>query len=191
MDDPFGLTKSKLRRELLRLYFTNPDKEYHLREIERIISLPVGNIRRELLKLESKGLFTSKREGNLVYYSLDKSHPLFGPFKTIISKTIGTEGELRSVLRRVKGIRVAFIYGSFAKGKEKISSDIDLFLIGNINEENLIKTIRKVEKALGREINYALYTRSDFEKKKKEEDYFIKELLREPKIFLIGGKNEL
>jgi predicted transcriptional regulator with HTH domain len=52
MSEPLGLTKSKLRRELLRLYFTNPDKEYYLRELERMINFPVGNIRREFLKLE-------------------------------------------------------------------------------------------------------------------------------------------
>lgn len=191
MSEPFGLTKSKLRKDLLRLYFTNPDKEYYLRELERMINFPVGNIRRELLKLESRGLFTFRRQGNLSYYSLNKKHPLFKVFKSVISKTIGVEGELRNTLSRVKGIKLAFIYGSFAKGAERIASDIDLFIIGHINEENLIKAISQAETALKREINYSLYSRKDFEKKKKEKDYFIKELIREPKIFLVGDENEL
>ncbi len=191
MSEPFGLTKSKLRRDLLRLYFTNPDKEYYLRELERMTGFSVGNIRRELLKLESKGLFTFRRQGNLVYCSLNKKHPLFKPFKSIISKTIGVEGELRVALRRIKGIELAFVYGSFAKGTERISSDIDLFIMGNVNEENLITVISKAETTLKREINYSLYSRKDFEKKKKEKDYFIKELIREPKIFLIGDDDEL
>lgn len=191
MGEPFGLTKSKLRRDLLRLYFTNPDKEYYLRELERIINFSVGNIRRELLKLESQGLFTFRRQGNLVYCSLNKKHPLFKPFKSIIFKTIGVEGELRGALKRINGIKLAFIYGSFAKGTERISSDIDIFIMGNVNEEELIKAISKAETTLKREINYSLYSRKDFEKKKKEKDYFIKELIREPKIFLIGDENGL
>ena len=191
MSEPFGLIKSKLRRDLLRLYFTNPDKEYYLRELERMINFSVGNIRRELMKLESKGLFTFRRQGNLVYYSLNKSHPLFKALKSLIFKTIGVEGELRSALRRIKGIELAFIYGSFAKGDERTASDIDLFIMGNMNEEKLIRAISKAEIALRREINYSLYSREDFEKKKKEKDYFIKELIREPKVFLIGDDNGL
>jgi len=191
MSEPFGLIKSKLRSDLLRLYFTNPDKEYYLRELERIINFPVGNIRRELLKLEAKGLFTFRRQGNLVYYSLNKKYPLFKAFKTIIYKTIGLEGELKSALSGIKGIKIAFIYGSFAKGTERISSDIDLFIMGNINEEKLIREISKAEATLKREINYSLYSPKDLEKKKKEKDYFIKELIREPKIFLIGEENGL
>ena len=191
MSEPLGLTKSKLRRDLLRLYFTNPDKEYYLRELERTIDFPVGNIRRELLKLESKGLFTFRRQGNLVYYSLNQKHPLFKAFKSIIFRTIGVEGELRNALRRIKGIKLAFIYGSFAKGSERISSDIDLFIMGNVNEEKLITVISKAETTLKREINYSLYSRKDFERKKKEKDYFIKELIKEPKIFLIGDDSGL
>jgi predicted nucleotidyltransferase len=191
MSEPLGLIKSKLRRDLLRLYFTNPDKEYYLRELERMINFSVGNIRRELMKLESKGLFTFRRQGNLVYYSLNKSHPLFKALKSLIFKTIGVEGELRSALRRIKGIELAFIYGSFAKGDERTASDIDLFIMGNMNEEKLIRAISKAEIALRREINYSLYSREDFEKKKKEKDYFIKELIREPKVFLIGDDNGL
>ena len=191
MSEPFGLTKSKLRRDLLRLYFTNPDKEYYLRELERMIDFSVGNIRRELLRLESKGLFTFRRQGNMVYYSLNKKHPLFKPFKALVYRTIGVEGELRSVLRRVRGIKLAFVYGSFARGSERISSDIDLFIIGSVDEGKLIEAIGKTETTLKREINYSLYTREDFEKKKEEKDYFVKELIREPKVFLIGDESDL
>jgi len=42
--DLFRITKSKLREELLTLYFTNPDKKYYLRELERILNFSVGNI---------------------------------------------------------------------------------------------------------------------------------------------------
>jgi predicted nucleotidyltransferase len=191
MSEPSGLTKSRLRKDLLRLYFTNPDKEYYLRELERMIDFSAGNIRRELLRLESKGLFRFRRQGNLVYYSLNKKHPLYRPFRAIVFKTVGVQGELRSVLRRVKGVKLAFIYGSFARGNERISSDVDLFVIGNVDEGKLIKAIGKTETTLKREINYSLYTQKDFEKKKKEKDYFIKELIREPKVFLIGDESDL
>jgi hypothetical protein len=44
MSEPLGLTKSKLRKDLLGLYFTNPDREYYLRELERMINFFLGSI---------------------------------------------------------------------------------------------------------------------------------------------------
>jgi hypothetical protein len=72
----FRITKSKLREELLTLYFTNPDKKYYLRVLERMLHFSVGNIRRELIKLERTGLFRIENKGNMVYYYLNQSYPL-------------------------------------------------------------------------------------------------------------------
>ena len=189
--DIFRITKSKLREELLALYFTNPNKKYYLRELERLLNFSVGNIRRELIKLESTGLFLSENKGNLVYYYLNQSYPLFEELKSIIFKTSGAPKMLQNFLEKFNGISHAFIYGSFAKGEEKEDSDIDLLIIGEVNEDKLIEMISKLERKLQREINYAIYEKEDFSKKKKEDNSFILDILKEKKIFLIGDENEL
>jgi predicted nucleotidyltransferase len=189
--DVFRITKSKLREELLVLYFTNPNKKYYLRELERILNFSVGNIRRELIKLESTGLFLSENKGNLVYYYLNKSYPLFKELKSIIFKTSGTPKILHTILEKFKGISQAFIYGSFAKGEEREGSDIDLLIIGEVNEGKLVEVISKLERKLQREINYAIYGKEDFKKKKKEGNPFILDIFKRKKIFLIGDENGL
>lgn len=189
--DIFRITKSKLREELLTLYFTTPNKKYYLRELERILNFSVGNIRRELIKLESTGLFLSENKGNLVYYYLNKSYPLFKELKSIIFKTSGAPKMLQNILNKFDGIDRAFIYGSFAKGKERESSDIDLLIIGEVNEDKLIEVISNVERKLQREINYSIYGKEDFKKKEKEGRPFILDILKEKKIFLIGDENGL
>jgi predicted nucleotidyltransferase len=185
------LFKSKTRKELFRLYFTNPDQEYYLRELERILQTPVSMVRKELTRLEDEGLFLSRKKGNLTYYLLDQSYPLFNELKSIVFKTIGIQGSLREILGRTRGIEVAFIYGSFAKHEEVGRSDIDLFIIGKVDENKLLREINKLEKVLKREINYSLFQRDEFNRKKKEKDPFITDLLRNPKIFLIGDPNDL
>ncbi len=75
--DIINIFKSKTRKELFRLYFTNPDSNYYLRELERLLNIPVSMIRRELLRLEKEGVFISTKKGNLLYYYLNKSYPLF------------------------------------------------------------------------------------------------------------------
>ena len=191
MLDSLYISKSKIRRDLLILFFTNPSQKYYLRELERLLSYSAGSIRRELLKFQKDNLFSTQRQGNLLYYLLNTKHPLFKELKSIISKTIGIEGLLKKLLLAIGKINAAFIYGSFASGKEKFSSDIDLFIIGEIKENILIDKINKLEKKLQREINYSLYLRKDFFKKKIENDPFIKDVLINKKIFIIGTEKDL
>lgn len=86
--DIFNLKRSKTREKILKLYFTNPSKKYYLRELERVLSLPVGNVRRELMALEKSGLFSRGKMGNQVYYYLNTSSPLFNDFNHIISDAL-------------------------------------------------------------------------------------------------------
>jgi len=183
--------KSKTRKEIFRLYFTNPESEYYLRELERILEIPVSMIRNELIRLEGDGIFQARKKGNQTYYFLNKTYPLFNEFKSIVFKTVGIQGMLKEILRKIKGIEVAFIYGSFAKQEENAKSDIDILIIGKIDDSMLIGEVRKLETILQREINYSLITRDEFKKKAKEKGSFIAELVKNPKIFLVGEKDDL
>ncbi|MBW2038995.1 MAG: nucleotidyltransferase domain-containing protein [Deltaproteobacteria bacterium] len=152
---------------------------------------PVGNIRRELLRWSKAGLFLRDKVGNLTYYSLDKSFPLYEELRKIVSKTIGIEHTLREGLKKIKNIETALIYGSVASGEDTGNSDIDVLLIGNPDMDELVNDIQEMEEELGREINYVLYTPEEFKRKKETENSFIMDVLRNPKVFIIGTTNDL
>ena len=101
-----------------------------MRELASLINEKHGNLSRELRKLEGEGLFISSTKGRAKFYSLNRKYPLFKELRKIISKTEGVEGSLREVMAEEKEIFLALIYGSFAKGREKTGSDIDLLLAG-------------------------------------------------------------
>ena len=185
------LFKSRTRKELFRLYFTNPESEYYLRELERLLDIPVSMIRHELVRLQEERIFNSRRKGNLSLFYLNKSYPLFAELKSIVFKTIGVKGLLTQSLASIKGIEAAFVYGSFAKNEERAASDIDICLIGDIDEDRILKEVGSLEKTLMREINYVLYSREEFQRKKKEKDSFIMDLLENKKIFLVGGEDDV
>lgn len=189
--DMSNLFKSKVRKALFKLYFTNPDSEFYLRELERMLSIPVSMIRKELMRLEKESIFSFYKKGNLAYYHVNKNYPLFSELKSIVFKTIGVQGLLEEALRKIKGIEIAFIYGSYAKGNEKASSDIDLCIIGTINEDILVRRINELEKSIKREINYTLCIKKEFTEKKRKKDSFILDLISNSKIMLIGEKNDL
>lgn len=185
------ITRSELRRKLMAYFYTNPESNLYLRELASVLQEDAGNLSRELSRLEEEGVFIAEMRGNQKYFSLNPNYPLYKELKSIIFKTIGIEGSLRTAFKKIKGIRIAFIYGSFASGKQNGLSDIDLAIIGKIDEDELLKEINKLEKFLDREINYTLYSETDWERMKKMEDTFTANILDEPKIMLIGGENEL
>ncbi|MFH1665501.1 MAG: nucleotidyltransferase domain-containing protein [Candidatus Omnitrophota bacterium] len=99
---------------------------------------------------------------------------------------------VREAVININGIRIAFVYGSFAKGDERKDSDIDLFLIGDdIDDDNLISTISGLEKELFREVNYTAYTENEYKKEKQKKDSFVAEVIKGKKLFIKGTANEL
>jgi predicted nucleotidyltransferase len=143
------------------------------------------------MSLRKANIFVSEKKANLLYYYLNKKYPLYNELKRIVFKTIGIQGSLEKILSSLKNIEVAFIYGSYGKNQDTALSDIDLFIIGKVNEDTLISEINQLEKELEREINYNIYSKKDFMNKKKDKDPFIEDLLENKKIFLIGDSNDL
>lgn len=185
----FNLGKARLKptiyTKLLTYYFTNPDSNLYLREIATILKVDAGNLSKLLNRLENEGLFISQERGNQKYFSLNKDYPLYEETKSIIFKTVGIQGSLSKILSEVEGINTAFIYGSYAQKAETATSDIDLLIVGSPDEKILMKKIDNLEKSLNREINYAIYSKEEFDKKKKEDSFIIK-ILKRPKIILVG-----
>ena len=179
-----NLNKSKIRRDILFLFFLEKQNSYYIRELERILGFSAGNIRRELIALKEEGIIDFVKKGNQSHYYLNKKSPIFNEIKSIISKTIGLEFKIKKCLEPITGIKEAFIFGSFAKEKEHSLSDIDLMIIGSIDEDILIPRISKTEELLGREINYHLISENEW-KKRKDKDSFIKSITSSPVIKII------
>ncbi len=185
------LFSSKLRVELLSLFFGRPDEEFYVREIEKILGEDAGNISRELKHLEGIGLLASSKKGNLKYYLLNPKFPLYDELRSIIIKTKGAGGILREALSGMRGIDFAFIYGSFASGQETSRRDIDLMVIGTVTLERLIKRLKQPEETLGREINPSLYDLREIKERIRAQDPFISRVMRESKIMLVGDEDGL
>ncbi len=73
---------------------------------------------------------------------------------------------------------IGLIFGSYAKGLEKKDSDLDIFITGNYDKNE----IRKISELYGIEINIKAYPRQIFEKEIKK-DMLIKEIVKDHIIF--------
>jgi predicted nucleotidyltransferase len=189
-----GLFRSKARTLLLLNFFINPDKEFYTRELEKKLNIPVGNIRRELKKIESSGLITSHPMGNLVLYKINKENPIYVQFKDLIIKTIGIQELIKPVFAKEKNILTSFLYGSYAKGEFDPSSDIDIFVLVQKDSsfyEKINEKLLEFENMLGREFNADFLTAVEYQRRKKAKDPYILDLLKNPKVFIKGGEDGL
>lgn len=184
-----NLFSSNTRVKLLTLFFTSPQKEFYLREIEKLIKENITSIRRELNSLKKIGLFKEHLRGNNKYYQLNQKFCFYPELKSIIFKTTGIKGMLEQVLKKIKKIKVAFIYGSYAKEDEEEKSDIDLIIVGQADYNQLLKSLKQVEEKINREIDFILYNEKEFLEKLMD-SYFIKNVIKSPKISLIGDINK-
>jgi predicted nucleotidyltransferase len=188
MDIVNVLFKSKIRQKILSRLFADESRKFYINEMARLVGTTQGTCRRELNKLMEMGLLATSREGNLKYYGVNKQHTFYKEFKAIIQKTIGIEAILRDALHGMEGLVYAFIFGSYAKKEFKPKSDIDIVLIGTINEGRLIRILRDIEKVIEREINYHLYTVEEFKQKLKTNS-FIKNIIKDY-VMVSGNERE-
>lgn len=182
---------SRIRAKILGWLFTHPDESFFVRQLANILKEDSTNLSRELSNLEEAGVLLSTRHGNLKYFQADKDCPFFDELKGLVLKTVGVIGKLKSVLEKILNIEYAFIYGSYARGKERADSDVDLMIIGDINLDKLDLLINDLEKEINRSINYVTYDHDEFLTKKKAKDGFIIDVLKDKKIMLVGDEDSL
>jgi len=177
--------KSELTKALLNYFFINPHEELYINELSRKLDLDKRNLVKKLKELEKDGILKSQTRGNLKLYSINESYPLYEEFKKIILKTIGVEDKLRRILKEIDGIRDAYIYGSYAKNKMDIHSDIDLLIIGDHEVMLLQRKLNNLQKKIDREINSVNMDEREYKKRIRTEDPFILEVLKEKHIKII------
>jgi predicted nucleotidyltransferase/predicted transcriptional regulator with HTH domain len=182
------ITKSKIRQKIILLFLYNQKREFYLSEIAKTVGTSPGTAQRELNRLLASDFVSFKKKANLSIYSLNKRYTLLKEVEAIVNKTFGIEVMLRNDLGVIDNIEYAFIFGSYIRGKLRSESDIDLFIIGEVEEDQILKAVEKIENRVGRVINYHLTSRNEFLEKAKD-NYFYGEILK-GYLLLIGNKDE-
>ena len=180
----------QVRAEVLRLLFAQGRRELHLRDVTRQSGLTLGTMQGELEKLSAADLITSRRDGNRRYYRANTAHPLFPDLQQLVLKTSGLRDVLVDAVHGVKGVEIAFVFGSLADGTGKAASDVDLMVIGAAGLRVLAPRLRKASVSLGRAINPVTMTAREFTKGRKGNPFLL-EVLGKEKLFVKGGTDEL
>ena len=180
------------RRAILSRTMLDPSAEYHLRELVRLTGLAPRTVHQELEKLVRADLLVERRDGNRRYVRPNERHPLFRPLREIVLKTEGLADVLREALG-TEGIQLAFVYGSIAAAAATAGSDVDLIIVGSLGLREAVRRLGPAHDVLAREINPKVWTRREFDRRRRENDPFLSRVLAAPTIPVIGdvpGQND-
>jgi predicted nucleotidyltransferase len=165
--------RSKITIKVLNYYFLNPQKSHYVNELARLLDVDLANLFRKLNELEKEGILVSEMRGNQRYFSLNKKYPLLKELKKTFEAKYGILNLIKERLNKLKDLKEAFIFGSFAKNIFSSESDIDLLLIGKHSSLEAKRLILPLGKIMGREINILDMTEEEFKKRKRRKDEFI------------------
>lgn len=187
-----SLLFGEYRQRTLGLLLLNPESSFHVRELARLTGTSAGTLHKELTKLAAGGILQKKQIGNQVHYSANRNCPIFDELAGILRKTSGLTDVLAKALIDLENkIDVAFVFGSVARGGQQTRSDVDMMLIGSLSFAEAVQALHASQAVLQREINPVVYSQDEFNRRIKNNDTFINEVLAKPKLFIIGKENEL
>lgn len=184
------LFSSKLRVKLLSHFFAHPGEAFHVRRLAAELDESAGSVARELAHLKEAGVLESRAVGNQKHYSLREDNPILEDLRNIFLKTSGVSAELRSALRNIAGLEIAFIYGSYASGEAHAASDVDVMVVGEASDRDVAPAVARVERRLKRRINYTLYTRAEVESRLGKPGEFVHVAFTGSRILLIGNPDD-
>lgn len=187
-----SLLFSEYRRRVLGLLLLHPEKKYHVREIARLTHTAPGTLNRELSKLTEAEVLIRETSGRQIYYHANQNLPIFDELVSILKKTSGLVEVLANALMPLsKQIKVAFVFGSVGRGAENIGSDIDVLIIGEISFSQVISAFYPVQEMVGREINPKVFQQDEWNTLVIKKEPFVQEILKNPKLFIIGKADAL
>lgn len=191
-NDLASLLFGAARRDVLAQLLLHPGESLHVRELARLTGRAPGTLLRELNQLAEAGILTRTPVGNQVHFSADEACPIFKELRAIVRKTAGVVDVLRAALEPLAPrIRVAFVYGSLARGDERRGSDVDLLVVGGVDFADLVGALQPAQRTLRREINPNLIGEAEWGKRMAVGEPFLSRVMQGSKLFVVGGPDDL
>ncbi len=188
-----GALFTPVQQRVLGLLFGQPERRFQSAELIRLAESGTGAVHRQLQRLEASGLVLATHAGNQKYYQADPKSPIFSELSGLVVKTVGVADPNRAALEPLgRRFVAAFIYGSVAKGSDRARSDLDLLVLSDdLEYAGVYAALESAEARLSRPVNPTVMTRAEWRRKRAQSDSFVARIATQPKLFVIGGEDDL
>jgi len=149
--------KTKSIKETVReFFFLNPTAQLRVRQASREVGIPLPSAIRYTRELIKEGLLKKAGIAGVTLYSADRSSASFLLEKRIFNLRHLHISGLTSYLVREFSNPPLVVFGSYARGEDRETSDIDLYLETPSNKR---VSLEKFEKTLQRKVHLFIYKR--------------------------------
>jgi len=179
-----ALFSSTTRLKLLRTFLLNPEKEYFIRELTRMLNEQINSIRRELNNLKKIGLLRVRNKERKKYYYLDPTFLIAQELTSIFQKESASGGDVVKRLGKMGKVEVLILSGSFVGNP---GSPIDLFLVGEVDKEKLTEYTTQ-ELKHDKPVRFTVLSANDFLYRLECNDKFVNSLLHDQKNVVAVNK---
>ncbi|MBS3174589.1 nucleotidyltransferase domain-containing protein [Candidatus Woesearchaeota archaeon] len=169
---------TELHLEVLSLFTKGFDKQYYIREINRLLKISPRTSQISLDFLEKKLILESSSKGKIKLYKIKKSFiakdylVVAEIYKKI--KLMENNAFIKDIIEKIYFHinYIGLIFGSYANNTQNKDSDLDLFIIGEYNPEK----IREISNVYNIKINVKNYNLKIFKNSIKD-DILINEVV--------------
>lgn len=182
---------SKVRVKLIKVFLGEPQEIFYVRELVRLIGEEINAVRRELLRMEERGMVAKEHRGNRIYYHFKRDYLFYSELVRLAAKTTGLGRAIIKNKNKIGKVSYAFITGRLIRRRPHREEDVDLLIVGDVILPQLSALVGRFESEIKREVNYSAMTKDEFEFRKKRRDPFILKVLAQSRVMLIGDEEEM
>ncbi|MBU0979741.1 MAG: nucleotidyltransferase domain-containing protein [Nanoarchaeota archaeon] len=117
-----------IKQRILEYFFMNPTARLRVRQIERVVDVPLPSAIRYTKELMNEGLLKIVEVAAVRAYAADRASQSYRLEKTFFNIRRLHESGLVEHLRKELDNPTIILFGSYAKGEDTESSDVDLFI---------------------------------------------------------------
>lgn len=166
---------SKKCMQILKAVIFNPDVEFYQSEIAKKAGLSINTTKKWLDLLVKYGVLDKKKKAGHIIFFLDREHPFIKQLKVLLNVSRSYEA-----IRKFsdEGFEV-YLFGSAARGEDTEKSDLDLLIIGSIDNNTLAALTNKIKDTLHREVNPVRYDPMEYAELSRKDKAFYENLERD------------
>jgi predicted nucleotidyltransferase len=183
------LFRSEMQLRLLGLLLLQPERSFTLSELAKALDAPSSSVHRELERAEDAGIIVRDATSRPHQFRAAADDPVAELLSALLTRTVGIETELAETLDR-PDVHLALIYGSWATGKRRPDSDVDVLVVGSADLRDLRRAVRPIGKAAGRTIDVTTFAPREFQELIRDKSSFARRILDEPTLTLTGDLEE-
>lgn len=182
---------SRTRAKLIKIFFSKPNDSFFVRQLVRLTQEEINSVRRELTNLKEIGAVLSQNRSNKLFYWANSKFIFFNELALIGFKSKKFWAEISKYNNKEGGVykvicSKSFVFSS-SEEEEKTKDEVDMVIIGKIHLDKVSRIISEEEKKLGKEINYMVMTKKEFNLRIAGREPFMVDFFLKAPITIMGN----